>query len=105
MIDPAAVIVAITGLLGLIGGWYFSSKKDRAATKHNELDILIEGFSQLAQDGNRYRTEAEQKLGDSLKKLFDCEDHERRLRAEVEELQGFVETLQIRIVSLEREAV
>ena len=84
--DPA-LITAIIAALGLAGGWYRSTKQDRSESKHSELDILIQGFQQLARDGNTYRTEAERKLKEALNNLFNCENTGRELRREVESLK------------------
>ena len=90
----AAFITAIVAALGLAGGWYRSTmkarseaKQDRSESKHSELDILIQGFQQLARDGNTYRTEAERKLKEALNNLFNCENTGRELRREVESLK------------------
>lgn len=110
MIDPAFLIAlaALTTAAGTLIALIQSGKKGRADSSNvsagisnSAQTILLTGFQELADKRGDFQDEAEQKLGASILKLFDCEKREQKLTGKVNGLEDKIEALERKVAQLE----
>lgn len=91
-ITPGFIVAASGALIALLG-WWREWRKDKRTEHRSDLDIVLSAYQQLLRDeaSGRDRTKAE--LEEAMRRALDCEEREKALSDRVDLLDEEIKKL------------